>query len=172
MKDFHSWKHERRGETDKKGGWLDLYGVAVQVVDWMTYSENLKTIVNDVSPHANKFMKVRVGRLSRWEKETLEFLFNKYFPKTNLVFRERDGFYQTEFIIECQIDSSYHYGRIEKDKEWQYLTASMNFACHSEYCHKWKKKHGLVHEHPTLTVFPYDTRNPEDIPEPDWVWIE
>ena len=171
MKDYYKWFEDTYSKEWFESGCVSLHGVAVQVVDWMSYTEDLTILVNEASPHANKFMKVRVGRLNKFEMELLKSAFNKYFPKTKPVFFERDGYYQTEFVMECYIDSALHFESIVPNKTWQYTTASVWFVCNGDYCNRWKKKHGLRHEYPTLTVFQYDDK-PDNIPEPDWVWID
>lgn len=149
-------------------GVLNLNCVAVKVIDWMNYSESLTLIVNQASPHAQQFIKLRVGRLSEQEMHDMIALYKEYYPDHDkLVFKEKDGMYQTDIISECKVNNYYHFGKIEPDKTWQCTTAGMHFGCSSEWCIEYRKKHNIPHKYPTFFVFRYD-ENRLGEPDPDW----
>jgi hypothetical protein len=162
-----------KGENKHRDYWvssgvLDLNCVAVQVIDWMNYSESLTLIVNQASPHAQQFIKLRVGRLSEQEMRDMIALYEKYYPTHDkLIFKEKDGMYQTDIISECVVDNYYHFGDITPNKTWQCTTAGMHFGCNSEWCIAHRKKHNIPHKYPTFYVFSYDRKRWGE-PDHDW----
>lgn len=153
---------------------VSLSEVAVQVIDTMTYSSDLKLIVNDCI-HAGKFIKFRVGRLSDDEVEKISRMYDKFFPEVKPTFVKKNGYWQADFISECYTDDYYVYdhGTVHNGTTWQNTKASILFKCGSEYCRKLKNKHCLKHEYPSFTPYPFDTYKGSDyVPEPEWEWIE
>lgn len=154
---------------------VSLSEVAVKVADLMTYKpDELKLIVNDCI-HANIFIKFRVGRLSGEEIEEMSRFYDEYFPSVKPVFVERNGLWQADIISECDTDDYYVYdhGYLYEGVVWQNTKASITFKCNSDYCHKLKRKHGLKHEYPSFTPFPFDQyRGSDYVPEPEWLFVE
>lgn len=154
---------------------VSLSEVAVKVVDLMTYSpDKLKLIVNDCV-HAGRFIKFRVGRLSEEEMKEMSRFYDKYFPAVKPAFIEKDGFWQADIVSECHTDDYYVYdhGTVHSGTIWQRTKASISFKCNSDYCNRWKRKHGLNHEYPSFTPFPFDKYKGSDyVPEPEWLFVE
>lgn len=151
-----------------------LSDVAVKVIDTMTYSSDLKLLFND-HIHAGKFIKFRVGRLSDDEVEEISRMYDKFFPTVKPTFVKKNGFWQTDIVSECHTNDYYVYdnGTVHKDTTWQNTKASISFKCNSEYCRRLKNKHGLKHEYPSFTPFPFDTyRGSDYVPEPEWLFVE